>query len=189
MKTNWSYVLNVLGSIGFTALFVLRVNEALHGGGVLPLLLAVQSGAAALLLILHRDAKRTAAWWLHLLSWVCAILPLLMRSESRTISLVLPGVLFSLLAMFWLGRSFSITPDDRGMVTLGPYRFIRHPMYAGELLSFMGICIASPSLHNWLITAAVLLLLIVRIQAEESVLSGYDSYKSDVRWRLVPYVW
>lgn len=181
--------INRVGAVIFTTLFILRAADVAHGAGFLPLLLAVQSGAAAFLLVFHRKPERTARWELHLLSWFCAYLPMALRSDSMDVLLVLPGLFIAVLSLLWMGRSFSISPDDRGLVRSGPYRFVRHPMYAGEIFSFLGICLSSASAWNWTVFLIVVTLLVVRIHAEEKVMSGYESYKKTVKWRLLPHVW
>jgi protein-S-isoprenylcysteine O-methyltransferase Ste14 len=85
--------------------------------------------------------------------------------------------------------------EGRGqtVVDTGPYRYVRHPMYAATLLFFVG---TSLLLGAWCGLAAVLalaILLSIRIQIEEkalrSGLEGYDGYAERVRHRLVPRVW
>jgi protein-S-isoprenylcysteine O-methyltransferase Ste14 len=96
-----------------------------------------------------------------------------------------------------LGRYFTIevmTSPDQPVITTGPYRFVRHPSYAGLLLVFAGIGITE---GNWLSLAAMIVLpllgLLNRIHVEEAALSGtlgaaYQSYAAS-RKRLIPYVW
>ena len=78
-------------------------------------------------------------------------------------------------------------------VSTGPYAFVRHPMYAGGLLMFLGMPL---QLGSWLGLAALALmvpLLAVRIVMEERTLraelEGYRDYAERVRWRLVPGIW
>lgn len=52
--------------------------------------------------------------------------------------LLLTGTLLALWSALTLGRSFSLLPQARTLVTSGPYRFVRHPMYAGGLLIALG---------------------------------------------------
>ncbi|MDK1377045.1 MULTISPECIES: isoprenylcysteine carboxylmethyltransferase family protein [unclassified Sinorhizobium] len=84
---------------------------------------------------------------------------------------------------------------ERGqrVVTTGPYRYVRHPLYGGGLLYVAGMSLLLGSW--WGLVAVVLfaLLLAVRIGIEEKVLrtglAGYDAYAARVRYRLIPYVW
>jgi protein-S-isoprenylcysteine O-methyltransferase Ste14 len=84
---------------------------------------------------------------------------------------------------------------ERGhqVVTTGPYALVRHPMYAGAVLLFIGIPLL---LGSWYGLAAVLVmvaLLVVRIVMEERTLTnelaGYREYAARVRWRLAPGIW
>lgn len=84
---------------------------------------------------------------------------------------------------------------ERGhkVVSTGPYAYVRHPMYAGGLLMFVGMPL---QLGSWLGLAAVALLaplLGIRILMEERTLAaeleGYRDYAQRVRWRLIPHVW
>jgi len=51
------------------------------------------------------------------------------------------GIVGSIFAMSWLGRSYSIMATARNLVTAGPYRIVRHPLYAAECLALVGIVI------------------------------------------------
>jgi len=88
-----------------------------------------------------------------------------------------------------LGRSFGIAPADRGLMILGPYRFIRHPMYAGALLMAAGALWSAPSWWNASVFALLVASAALRIHWEERLLQGYASYARVVRWRLFPGVW
>ncbi len=79
------------------------------------------------------------------------------------------------------------------VITDGPYRIVRHPMYAGGMLVFLGIPLLLGSW--WGVVAVPLLLLGIapRAVGEERLLrrelSGYDEYAKRVRFRLIPGVW
>ena len=84
---------------------------------------------------------------------------------------------------------------ERGhrVVSTGPYAYLRHPMYAGGLLMFVGMPL---QLGSWLGLAALALLvplLAVRIVMEERTLAaeldGYRDYVERVHWRLIPLIW
>jgi len=92
-------------------------------------------------------------------------------------------------ALISLGRSFGIAPADRGLKTRGPYRYIRHPMYAGELINSLGAAIAAASLQGAIVFSIWWIFQVLRILKEEPVLSGYSEYRKEVRWRILPGVW
>jgi protein-S-isoprenylcysteine O-methyltransferase Ste14 len=79
------------------------------------------------------------------------------------------------------------------VVDTGPYRIVRHPMYAGAVPLMIGIPLWLGSLAGVILAAAPIATLVLRILAEErflrSELPGYGDYLQRVRWRLVPFVW
>jgi protein-S-isoprenylcysteine O-methyltransferase Ste14 len=57
--------------------------------------------------------------------------------------LLIAGLAFAIGSVAVLGRCFGILPDVRGLVTHGPYRWVRHPLYLGELTAVLGIALGS----------------------------------------------
>jgi protein-S-isoprenylcysteine O-methyltransferase Ste14 len=83
--------------------------------------------------------------------------------------------------------------NEQRVISTGPYAVVRHPMYGGALLYMIGFPLA---LGSWwgLLGAGVLIAAIIwRLGDEERVLTknlpGYATYRSAVKYRLVPYVW
>lgn len=104
-------------------------------------------------------------------------------------TLQLCGIAFQLFAKLSLGRSFGLLPANRGVVSVGAYRFVRHPIYAAYLLSEIGFVLANYSPRNVFMITSWMLLQIGRISLEERVLSedaDYRAYKEKVRYRLIP---
>jgi len=85
--------------------------------------------------------------------------------------------------------------NERGhrVVDQGPYRWIRHPGYAGALVAHLALPVALGALWGLVPVVLGALLLALRIVREERTLrgglAGYPAYASRVRWRLVPGVW
>ncbi|HEU4846712.1 MAG TPA: isoprenylcysteine carboxylmethyltransferase family protein, partial [Rubrobacteraceae bacterium] len=84
---------------------------------------------------------------------------------------------------------------ERGqsVVSTGPYRFVRHPMYASMFLFFPATALLLGSWWGLLLCPVILGLLVWRTTLEDRLLqnelAGYDAYARNVRYRLIPGVW
>lgn len=180
--------LEALAAAGLLALSGYRVLQ----GGLLSTLLASQTTVVAVLLLIRRAPAQEASWVFRLLAWLSAGLPVLMQPGAGATwpaAVQIAGLIIAIWAKASLGRSFGIAPADRGLRATGPYLWLRHPAYAGELLSFAGVWASAPTIWNTALLLLIGVSLLVRIAAEESVMSGYPQYAARVRWRLVPGVW
>jgi protein-S-isoprenylcysteine O-methyltransferase Ste14 len=79
------------------------------------------------------------------------------------------------------------------VVSTGVYGFVRHPMYLGGILLFIGTSLLLGSLYSLLIGILLSFLLVARIIGEERMLvkelEGYADYRKKVRYRLIPFIW
>lgn len=101
------------------------------------------------------------------------------------------GLAGSVWSLRTLGRSFSVVPQARTLVTSGPYGVVRHPLYSFELVALLGLVLAGPTLAAAAAWAAVLAVQLYRSVHEERVLETalpeYAAYRR-VSYRLVPGV-
>ena len=106
--------------------------------------------------------------------------------------IMVAGSAFTAVALKFLGRSFSITPEARQLVTGGLYGHVRHPMYLGEMLGSFGLILQALSPFTVVIFVAFCLMQIKRMDYEEGVLQqvfpAYDSYKARTA-RLLPGIY
>ncbi len=145
------------------------------------------------LFLLRRDPVRTGTAFDALIavlgSFSISFMPAAPNQGLAVLVLLATGLALWLWALFCLGRSFGIAPADRGLKTGGPYRYIRHPVYAGELLTALGVVVAGVTPEAILASSIWWLLQCWRMVREEKVLGGYEDYQARVRWRVVPGVW
>ena len=102
------------------------------------------------------------------------------------------GAILTLWAFYNLGTSFSILPAMRQICSTGPYRLVRHPAYLGELLMLLCFVLARPSWFQCFQYLLIIPMIVIRIQAEEALLSNHAQHselQNNVRYRLVPGIW
>lgn len=110
-------------------------------------------------------------------------------------------ILFGSTLFIWarraLGKFYSghiSVVDGQPLVQSGPYRFIRHPAYAGYMLIALGVTVGYSSLVGFIVIPVLLLpSLIYRMSVEDKLLAGYfkDQFReyADKTARLIPRVW
>ena len=101
------------------------------------------------------------------------------------------GSLGSFLVLWWLGKSFSIMPEARKLVTGGPYAFARHPLYTVEMITISGTALQFQAPWSWAIALLVVTFLWIRSHYEEQVLADsfpeYGAYRARTK-RFIPGV-
>jgi len=121
-------------------------------------------------------------------TWLPFVLPLLHGAPSApgrqalADVLLTCGMVWAVWSLRYLDRNVSVLAQARDVVVRGPYRWMRHPLYVGELASALGLAIAANSylaLGSW---AALCGLQTYRAMREEQVLleacPAYRSYQS-----------
>jgi protein-S-isoprenylcysteine O-methyltransferase Ste14 len=195
-------MLDVVERLAIAALYVwlvVRLVRNMESGSRLANgLLLISEGLVILFLITRKTTTAVSlvpSHWLLSIGATCG--PLLVNpSRGEPIvpvafaaGLWLLGTFLQVSAKIALGRSFGCIPAHRGLKRGGPYRLVRHPMYAGYLLSHLAFLLMNPTLGNFLIYAICDAIQIPRIRVEEQLLGRdphYVSYCKQVRWRVVP---
>lgn len=99
-----------------------------------------------------------------------------------------PGLCLSLWALWHLRGSFSILAEARRLVTSGPYRYIRHPLYLGEAVTMLGLCLLIGTVAALLFWAGINAFQLVRAGIEENKLARefaeYRAYRQKTRFIL-----
>lgn len=112
--------------------------------------------------------------------------------DSVSTLLVLVGTIMSILVIFDLGRSLSVMPEARKLVTSGLYRRVRHPLYLAAEIGVLGIFLQFRSWQGLLILAVHFYFQIRRMDWEEGILARafpeYAKYKQGT-YRLFPQLY
>jgi protein-S-isoprenylcysteine O-methyltransferase Ste14 len=106
--------------------------------------------------------------------------------------LVTLAACLSFASLATLGRRFGVRPALRGLVTKGPYRLVRHPMYLAYVIADIGYNLEEWNVGTVSMVVAGWMSVVYRIYAEERVLSrdpGWPAYTALVRSRLIPGLW
>jgi protein-S-isoprenylcysteine O-methyltransferase Ste14 len=123
------------------------------------------------------------------------LVPFLSRHELSpnldflSILLMLSGSILATVVLLYLGRSFSILPEARRLVVTGPYRLVRHPLYATEMICMLGLAIQFTLWPAVIVFLIQLVIQLERMRIEEQLLNRtfpeYEIYASKTT-RLIP---
>ncbi len=152
------------------------------------------SGTSILLLTAGKPLARDEAFLPNLLALAGAFgvygFVLLPAAKIPPMGLYVPAALMALgaalvlLSLIYLRRSFTVTPQARSIRQNGPYAVIRHPMYAGNILSVFGLGLMFVTPQSLVLSFAIASLQIGRAYFEErllaSALPDYALYKRKV---------
>lgn len=99
------------------------------------------------------------------------------------------GLTIMVVALTILGRSFGVVPANRGIKRSGLYGWVRHPLYAGELVFFSGFLMTNFSSYNLIAWFGIVYGLVMRSWLEEDHLAqepDYQEYMKAVRYSFFP---
>jgi protein-S-isoprenylcysteine O-methyltransferase Ste14 len=185
--------------IAMFSYFLVPVLGAVFTRGDLSAFLICASETIVVVLVCCR--KRAQSLSVRKLDWILAltatIAPMMVRpsdvsilaSKDLPILLMLAGMAVQICAKLNLGRRFGAVAANRGICDRGLYRIVRHPIYAGYMLTHIGFLLAASSWWNLGVYMILYSIVVPRILAEERLLSEdpqYVEYRQKVRNRLIP---
>lgn len=151
-----------------------------------------------------QQAHRGLRYLLNLAWWAVVIAPLAEYALTARhngwvtalgLTLAVAGTALRMWGVRALGRYFSghiETYADHTLVESGPYAFIRHPAYAGNILHVLGLPLILNAYFSLVLSALVIALFIRRLLWEEQALAeqvpGYAAYRERTH-RLIPGLW
>ena len=193
-------VLDRLEQVAIVLLWLLLAQRVWFSGNPFAPLLLISETSVMIFVLIRRPTEaisvRLGDWLLAITATAAPLLILPVPDAGPALApaglaLVLLGKCFQIWAKRFLRRSFGIAPANRGIKSTGPYRYVRHPMYAGYMVSHIGIFLLMPSLLNLTIYVIGWSAQILRLNAEENLLGldpAYRDFMGKVKHRLIPGV-
>ena len=127
------------------------------------------------------------------LKWSSIPIPLLIRWIGLILTVL--GICVEILTQFYLGRNFSTLlyiRKEQSLITTGPYRYVRHPMYTALITVGVGLSLLSANWYFGLPFIVTILVIIFRINKEEEVMikkfgEDYIQYMKTTK-RFIPFL-
>lgn len=173
--------------------------DNMSAANLAPALVLVSEGIIVFFLLIRRTTLNISSRpqdWVAALAGTTAPLLVVKSAEPAFLEagafLLLFGMVTQVAAKLSLRRSFGLVAANRGVKTGGAYRYVRHPMYLGYMISHIGFVLLSPTLWNVAVYAVCWACLILRVAFEERLLSqdaAYQDFMKRVRYRLFPGVY
>ncbi len=94
----------------------------------------------------------------------------------------------------FLSKAVEIQEErNQTVITTGPYKFVRHPMYTSVILTFISLCLSLGSYFSLIPASVAVIAFIYRTKREDDFLKqhlkGYEDYTKRTRYRLIPGIW
>jgi protein-S-isoprenylcysteine O-methyltransferase Ste14 len=184
----------------FTLMAIRIGGDFIATGRLTGLLLLASETLVVVLTVLRRTTSQVdRSYRARVLTAFSMMGPVLVRPsavaslapEVATVLLSAVGLSIVIAGKLSLGRSFGLMPANRGVVSSGLYRIVRHPIYMGYLITHSGFVAANPTLWNVAMLVVADIALMWRAVCEEQTLSkdaAYREYQNTVRWRVLPGV-
>jgi protein-S-isoprenylcysteine O-methyltransferase Ste14 len=190
----WAFIVTAVVATIFPSMYIARTNPAalqrrMHAGPKaetrIVQKIVIFGAFLTFLAMLAVSAYDHRVGWSHPPAWVCVLGDVLVAA----------GLGISMLVVIQNGYAAATITVESGqrVVSSGVYKFVRHPMYVGNVVMMVGIPLALGSYWGLLFVLPGVAVLVFRIRDEEAMLTeelvGYREYAQHVRYRLLPYVW
>lgn len=173
-------------SIDFTQINAVSLSQgfSIFAGALYTMMIA------CLYVLRHRPINKFVGWWpsiaavlggflMFALVWFKPNMDLSVEWRVMGCCMILAGNVLAFYILTHLGRSFSILPESRKLVTKGPYKYVRHPLYVAEAVSSVGQMILFLSVGAVALVIVQTLFQLVRIHYEEKVLTkNFPEYRA-----------
>lgn len=192
---NWERVCNLILGLLFLRFMLLNLSDLTVTLRLSTLLMLTKVTADTFFYLTRKPAQQIST---SLYDWVIGIVGawtnFFFVSTAGTDSWIattiqIAGLSLQVAGILSLNRSIGFVAANRGVRTSGMYRFVRHPLYFAYTVSFLGYLLNHFTTHNLIVYGVMLGMFILRILAEERLLSrdpAYREYMQKVRCRLLP---
>ena len=203
LPVNWQKYLNFYLFLNFAAYAAWHLKTSYSSGGLLitDITFTAQSVLLCIVILIRRDHKAVEpGFWRQAVAMAAFFSGLLMLENGHTSDqaalkisqyIILSANFLGLLTILNLGKSFGILIAVREIKTSGLYGFVRHPMYATDILLRFGYLVGHPTVRASAVVAFSVLAYYWRARFEEEFLSRdpvYRDYMRKVPCRFIPFV-
>ena len=169
------WVIETLIYVVFLISYAIRIDPVERSRGLKEIIIPLIGGVLPFALLLSLPSPLMVGNWL--------IIYIIFYWMTAAMALTIWG-------LWTLRYSFSITVEVRALVTSGPYCWIRHPVYLGEILTALAVTIWRFSILNIVIFTLFVIIQLLRARWEEAKLSrvfkAYSIYAARAKW-ILPY--
>jgi protein-S-isoprenylcysteine O-methyltransferase Ste14 len=195
---------NRLCNYGLAILFglflVQNIKIAFHSDFKLSIILLVSFNALIVYLLLTRHKPKDVSFELQdiVATFLGTFAMMLSRGVADSPDILplqivgLIGFSVSIVGLATLKKSFGLLPADRGVVSHGIYKYIRHPIYSGYLVHYTCFLAQNYSINNAVLFVIFVFFECYRLVREEKLLKKnpeYLAYMQTTKWRIFPKIW